>query len=255
MPDLWGDDVTSRAKASAALDPEAIRYVQEAFSATAFQRPWPFGMPTSVNPALVLLGPSPGGSPRRGDTTQATVELPAFELPTLGTPHPRLNYEDGRGFFVKVRACIETALFELYGIQKNEALALGGLMNMDTAPQGDASKVQLREEVADWVVQTICQRMRPRFLICLGLNGRTDEVLRRVDPTMVGQPPDAIVDFEARTQYKFRIWVRREQGRKPMLITFWPQHPSRPPFNNPSLWEQSVRQFCHIARTEFPDAL
>ena len=53
--------------------------------------PWPYGNATSINPLLVTLGPSPGGSP---DLSVPDPALRPLDLPTAGERHPHTRTND-----------------------------------------------------------------------------------------------------------------------------------------------------------------
>jgi hypothetical protein len=59
--DLWSDDPKERLDACADLS--VVSALPALMSKTAPMTPWPFGMPTSINPFVVFVGASPGNSP------------------------------------------------------------------------------------------------------------------------------------------------------------------------------------------------
>src|SRR5260370_5392666 len=85
--DLWSNDPAERL--AAAVDPVVVGHWPRRIGDTAPVRPWPFGMPSSINPFVVFLGASPGGSPPACEVREP------YELPTAGVAHPKLYVCDG----------------------------------------------------------------------------------------------------------------------------------------------------------------
>ena len=258
MIDVWQDDPHDRLRASKAISGLTEDNLRQEFSIDASPKPWPFGMPTSINPSVVVLGASPGNSPDPLTVGTSSSEARSYSLPTLGAPHPGLFYADNRKFFVKIRLLICGIMENLYGISdEKDALSLGGLMNLDTGEYGNAVDVPYNDELVSWVLRKSTEEMKPRFLICLGLWGERRRVLTGIDKSLNSYSPDAAFPFlsGALSEYNFRVWVLKNEGRKPTFIVFWPNHPSRPPFTNDELWKKSIADFALYMKTHFSDSL
>ena len=98
---LWTDWPSERLKVAECLEQVDISPLEESLAKGCPVEAWPYGMPTVVNPYVVILGMSPGVSPASGDRDYDL--RPAYELPSTGTPHPRWYYADSRGYWDKVR--------------------------------------------------------------------------------------------------------------------------------------------------------
>lgn len=116
---------------------EAARAIPEAERAGHIQRlarasgyaPWPYGMPTSINPVVVFVGVSPGNSP--ATVMQPTLERGDYAVPTFGEPHPGLSYPDTNSYWFKVRelAVELVGLFDA-SLSNEDRLALVGHLNL-----------------------------------------------------------------------------------------------------------------------------
>lgn len=115
---------------------------------------WPYGNSTSINPLIVTLGPSPGGSPSGEDWDKP-------QAPTAGDRHPGTKYNDGKGYWDKVRFLVTRLLVTRGAIDEDDAHALFGNMNLDFHQSGDASRVQLKRDFGRWVLETIRDDFRP----------------------------------------------------------------------------------------------
>ena len=65
--DLWTASRTARLSRARALTSDELNAIHEGLCRSRAVPGWPYGSATSINPLLVILGPSPGNSPRRGD--------------------------------------------------------------------------------------------------------------------------------------------------------------------------------------------
>ena len=205
---------------------------------------------------LVTLGASPGNSPQAGDNTPAPLELPP-----AGRPHPHVkNYRDGTGYWDKVRhlAC---AMATPPGGSKTDAYALFGNMNLDPGRNGDASSVVIDPAFAEWVLRTIKCRLRPRWLVCLGLKGKFEgdrslrDVFESIFQLNLKNPderyllrdsrPDAPAQSAPKVpkRYYFSEWELRTGTDHPLTVVFWPNHPSHHPFKNFTRWHDACEQF------------
>ena len=152
---------------------------------------WPSGMPTSVNPMLVIIGASPGASP-------ALDRVEIDYTPTTDA-HPGLWYPDTRGYWASVRT-LATAVFTRLapGLSHDDALALTGALNLGTEQAGSAAG-STDPDTAGWAMQAV-ERLRPVVVLLNGLKGE------------LGQRPDVAAAFNLAGA---RIdWQRPEEERK-----------------------------------------
>ena len=252
--DLWAASRGARLSNARTLTSDVLDEVHEALRRGRDERGWPYGSATSINPLLVVLGPSPGNSPRRGDRQFVTRE--PFALPTAGVPHPGVWYDDSRGYWGKVRELART-LLDADGTLGDDALALFGTMNLSTAASGSASNAMLSTPFARWALATIRDGLRPRVLVLLGLRTllRTnhelsalfEDVLKELDM----RRPHREHPFEAYTtrHLVFREWDLATPSGAPLLLVDWPQHPNRPPFTIAPLWLAACREFAERHRS------
>ena len=134
-------------------------------------------MPTSINPFVVFLGPSPGDSPKVGD--QNYVLRAPYELPTAGTPHPGIYYPDGRGYWESIRE-LGTLIINSHApnISKSNALSLIGQLNLGTGAFGQARNAPLKPVYCRWVPDVLMDYLRPRYVVLLGLHHYLPDVQR-----------------------------------------------------------------------------
>ena len=79
---LWGDSMGERLRGARALSESALSAVHEELCLGCPVTPWPYGNATLINPMLVTLGPSPGGSPNRSAPNHAGNPLELFTVQT-----------------------------------------------------------------------------------------------------------------------------------------------------------------------------
>lgn len=142
---LWHADAQVRLRAARSTATANHGTIQEWVGSDCPVATWPYGMPTAINPKLIVLGPSPGNSPA---TEKGSVPKLRYDPPTFGVPHSKLFYEDTKRFFVKVRALCRGILGARYGLAEHDALSLSGMMNLDTGEFGNAKEVQFDTETA-----------------------------------------------------------------------------------------------------------
>ena len=263
--DLWGESALRRLRAARSLTAPQLSSIQQALLAGCPWKPadlgddgatWPYGNATTINPMLVTLGASPGNSPQAGDFAAPSH----VELPPAGSPHRHVYYQDGGGYWDKVRYLARTMLAPAGGgeplagphegparsKEAADAYALFGNMNLDTGRSGSASGVTIDSTFANWVLRTIEGRLRPRWLICLGLKGQLDrnrpvrEVFESALNLDLNKPHDQYRLLESK--YYFRVWEVRT-GKAPLTVVFWPQHPSKPPLRDFGRWRDACAQF------------
>lgn len=247
--DLFSPDPRSRLHAARAAS-EAVRRRTLAFlSEGCPHKPWPRGMPTSVNPLVVVIGVSPGNSPALG----AKAFLEDY-TPTFGLPAPGLFYRDQAYYWQKVRL-LGTSMTRLldHTLSDQDGLALTGHLNLGTGMFGSASRAAIEPDVVRWVSDVIA-RCRARLVIALGLVKllTTDEVLRGI-----WNDGAAVVDWTqpqlvAASTFRYRLFRGKGPNGTGFDLVFWPNHPSRAPFGGrPRVggrWESSIGAACDWLR-------
>ena len=210
--------------------------------------PWPYGNATTVNPFIVTLGVSPGNSPASGD--YAFLEESGHQFPTAGEPHPEIFYRDTKRYWDKIRFLAQTTLAS-QNFDQDDILSLFGNTNLATERSGDAKDVSIKPKFAAWILHTIRCKLRPRFIIALGLptylqNNRSIlNVFERFFPGFRLGHPNREIQFEGCTtkKFMFREWDFSSIDHGEVTLVFWPQHPSRPPFTNFEIWKAACHEF------------
>lgn len=245
---LWSADATTRLRVARSLSDNAKSALQQHIVKNCPADPWPYGMPTVVNPLVLVLGPSPGNSPMAGD--QEIIRRRPYDPPTYGIPHPKILIEDSKSFFEKIRSLFAILINQVYGLERDDALSLSGLLNLDDGRYGDSSKIEFDTSFISWVLRTAVDTLQPDFLICLGLKGRISEILPVIDSSIDFTRPHRAQAFQAYQSkaLKWSEWkLRRPDGTFTRLV-LWPQHPSRAPFSNKTLWDRSVVEYAQGLR-------
>jgi hypothetical protein len=244
--DLWSDDPAERI--AAARDPQCVADWPSRIGATAPVQPWPYGMPTSINPFIVFLGASPGNSPPLSDPRHRSLE--PYDLPTTGIPHWGITAKDKRHYWDRVRD-LGTYIIRARSPQLSDeqAQALLGQLNLGTGQFGQARNAPFEADYCRWVPAVILDLLRPAYVLLFGMQSRLRRAEQQFDPLgslgIDWNAPDECFPFSAykASNYKFRIWrVKRPDGRI-MRVVQWPQHPSRAPMTNPHWWQESGREF------------
>ena len=239
---IWSESISERLRGARALSESALSTVHENLCRDCPVPPWPYGNATSINPLLVTLGPSPGGSPNRTDPDLAEKPL---ELPTAGVRHPHTTYLDGKNYWRKIRQLART-IVQAGTTSSEDSYALFGNMNLDPGRSGRASDVRIDEQFGKWVLRTIRDGLRPRFLVCLGLNGKPEalELLQQAFGIDAATPLEHPLDCYKEKRLVFREWDCAGSGGNPIKLVLWPQHPSRAPFTNLEIWYSACREFA-----------
>lgn len=248
---LYGPTALGRISSASAMGPEERAEILQTLSANTPYPPWPRGMPTSVNPLVVIVGVSPGASPAH--------EGPAFlgdYTPTFGVPAPGFNYRDTSFYWDKVRL-LATGFVRLWGeaLDERDCLALSGHLNLGTGMFGSASAVAVESDVVRWV-SDVLPRLHPRLVIGLGLVGlltnRSHGAIREAwvagGLSVDWLKPELITYSE----YRFRRYRTYCASGDPIDFILWPNHPSRPPFVGPprpgGRWFRAVSAGANVAR-------
>lgn len=241
---LWSNDPLERLQTAMKLSPSEAAEHQSALVESSPMKPWPYGMPTTINPFLVILGPSPGNSPAKGD-----VDIDP--KPTVGKAHPGFFYPDTKKYWEKVRE-LSAGLIQAYapGLTPKDCYALSGQMNLSVSESGQARKVTIEPEYAKLVPEIIANLLRPRLVVLLGLLGlmKNNRYLQDAFASSGARPidwkrPDRALPFRGyvgRQQYFYRMWKLSRPDGADMTIISWPNHPSRPPMTNAAVWRASI---------------
>lgn len=242
--DHWSDSVGERLRSARALSKRELAAVHAELREGCPVEPWPYGNATSINPLLVTLGPSPGNSPSRAVPDPAGRPL---AMPAAGGRHPHTAYPDSKGVWDRILYLARTIL-EIGGATEEDAYALLGNMSLDTKRSGSVRDVQIDPVFGRWVLRTIRDRLRPRYLVCFGLK-RKNEALGLLEETFDGltpKKPHAKHQFQGydRRRLVFEEWDCTGPSDNEMKIVQWPQHPSRAPFTSFPLWQQACREFA-----------
>ena len=158
--------------------------------------------------------------------------------PTAGKPHPDVSYKDLSGYWGKIRYLACTLLTPPGG-SAEDAFALFGNLNLAQRRSGSASEVAVNPDFVRWLLETIRDKLRPSFLVCLGLKGmlREDPDLRKVFETTLG------LNLRGPHAYDkgfLKEWSVADGQPK---IVFWPNHPSQRPFRSFEKWETACEEF------------
>lgn len=236
---------------AAARDPEVVGNWPDRISATAPVKPWPYGMPSSINPFVVFLGASPGGSPPAGDSTH--VVCAPYPAPNASA-HPKLGKEqDARHYWSRVCE-LGSMIVQAHApeVSDSQAHALIGQLNLGTEQHGNVGDAAFDPKYCSWVLEVILDYLRPSYVVMPGLRSRLTKRGAGFDPSrrlgIDWNKPDQCFSFQAykRVQYKFRLWNRKRSDGKAVRFILWPQHPSRAPMTDGRIWKESAREFCEF---------
>ena len=247
VDELWSDSVSGRLREARALSESQLADLLARLSADRPCAYWPYGYSTSINPLVVTLGVSPGSARSR-----AGQEDPAKQLvspPTAGKRHPHTTYSKSpTEFWRRIRHLARTTL-QIGDITEEDAYALFGNVVLDPNRSGEARDAKIKPELGMWVLQTVRDHLRPRYLICLGMKGKK-EAAKLLEATF-----DGFMRKEPHSEHLFRGYKCRQMtfeewnvkgpcGNK-IKIVYWPQHPRRVPFNSFDIWQAACQEFAH----------
>jgi hypothetical protein len=189
----------------------------------------------SAYPWVVLIGVSPGNSPRKQDRNHNfTVET--ADGPTFGEPHVGFDYPDTKQYWAK---CKDLATFlvqrDAPTMNAQDAVALASHLNLGTRQAGRANAELMEPNVQHWVRHLLMACWSPKIILCFGLMGflrrsKYGEVWKSSPGLQVDwTAPDCEAKFSD-FNYKFRLWTVQTANPKPTALVAWPNHPSRHPF-------------------------
>ena len=249
--ELWHSSPRMRLKAARALSDEQKGALQKFIAGDAPMRPWPFGMATVANPYIIFLGPSPGNSRSSKD---AGLPQDPLALPTVGKPHPGMDYRDTRGYWDKIREATKFLIRSLEPtMPEGDHISLMGKLNLGVGEFGSADSGVVEDVYLDWTPRVIVQRLRPMVLVLSGMKGilTRNPIIRDSLSTAFGVnfcAPERTEVFKylgkngSAKHLTYKLWAPTWSGNKPIIVQ-WPQHPSRAPFTNVEKWQEPWRQF------------
>lgn len=245
---LWSDCPRERLIAARSLTAQQTHDLQKRATATSPMQPWPYGMPTTINPYLLVVGPSPGNSPHQGDTV--FLQRPAYAAPTVGLAHPAFSYQDASGYWDKIRQ-LSVGLIQGFDpeLPEDECYALSGQLNLGVGAFGNASESSIELVYARWVPKIMMDMLQPRIVVLFGLWSlmKNNTILQQDFAGALGidwKKPDKELPFKGYREKRlvFREWrIKRPDGRETIVVS-WPNHPSRSPMTNANLWQASIRE-------------
>ena len=248
---LWSDSPAKRLQAARNLNEGEGCKLVRAISEQTPMTPWPFAMPTTVNPYVMFLGPSPGNSPNPSDSQF----LKPVAQPAIGEPHERFSSKDTRGFWDAIRAATDIVLTELDpSLTEFDRRSLMGKMNLGVGTFGRATVDVVEQEYLDWVPSVIVNHLKPKILVMLGLKSilKKDERIRNsLNQALKSdlQRPDLKANFEHNGKvFSYEIWFPIWNEHMRPIIVNWPQHPSRAPMTNSETWTRSFLEFLQLDR-------
>lgn len=247
---LFSQDARSRIEAARSLPPDERTDLLRSLAQGSPYQPWPRGMPSSVNPLVVVLGVSPGNSP----AASGGAFLSDY-TPTFGEPAPGFRYRDSSSYWDKVRI-LSTSLLRTWdpSLTEDECIALTGHLNLGTGMFGLAGEDAVEPDVVRWVSSVIAA-FRARVVVGLGLVGLLTARSDRVRDAWNGgvlQTDWTLPKWQERDGFRFRHFIA-QSDETPVHILLWPNHPSRVPFTGPprpgGAWERSTLAAAEIVRS------
>ena len=241
---LWCDSPSDRIKNARVLSQPDLALIHEYLCEGCPVPVWPPANATSINPMLITLGVSPGASP---NLSHADPSGNTLKLPTAGIRHPHTHYQDTRGYWRKVRLLASTVLHTETSSDE-DTYALFGNMNLSIESSGNQRDVQIDPIFAEWVLRTIRDKLRPKYLVCLGLKSSEEAkgLLSRVFKEFNSHQPQATFRLECykKKRYEFQEWDCEGDSGNQVKLVFWPQHPSRAPLTRDSMWAAACQEFA-----------
>jgi len=207
---------------------------------------WPFGMPGSLDPKLVLIGVSPGNSPDLNRGSEELVSTPG------SVPPNNFYYKDSASYWEKVRSLSHQFVSRSdKSIDEASALLVTSHFNLGTSGTGTASKSDVEKSYITWVSQLLNRELEPDLIVLFGLvaimnNKEVREWWNHSDGLLVNwSKPQREIPFTAykESRWKYREWSLTSKRGHDLRIVMWPNHPSRPPVKDPRLWDASVKEY------------
>jgi len=194
-------------------------------------KPWPCVMPCSAAPEIVVIGISPGNSPRKEDRGFETKDK-SGEPPTFGQPHNGFSYRDARNYWPKVHSlCCHFIRRSFRTMSDDDCIALSSHLNLGTGQAGQANVEDTDGAIIHWVAALLNKFFQPNWVVLFGLNrilqARLDDWNHRDGLQVDWRKPDFWLPFN---RYHFRLWETVSSKGKRIGVLMWPNHPSRHPF-------------------------
>lgn len=213
-------------------------------------------MPSSASPYVVLLGVSPGNSPRSEDRESLRRCPTTSEPPTFGCPAGGFSYRDPRHYWEKASTlCQFLVRRDDPRLSETDALAVSGHLNLGIGLEGKAGEGAIEDGIVRWVSRLLNSVFEARVLVGFGLNGllakpRVNELWNCAGGLPVDWRACPIIrKFDG--NYSFRLWTPQRANGERMAVLLWPNHPSRPPFagrpDNAS-WQQAKQAADEMLR-------
>jgi hypothetical protein len=226
---LWSEDINQRLKAAQNLSQSDKDKVLLNITDNVPEKPWPYGMPTSVNPYVCVIGTSPGSSPNPNDTRDRAL------IPTIGEVNQGMRYEDPRGYWNKVRKlCCAITRLKNKNFSEEECLIMSGHLNLSTSKEGKGSNVILKQNIVGWVSNLIFEKIMPLVVILIGNYGKLKKDSHYWNSAngikIDWKNPQKEIDFY--NNCKFRVWIKPNQKNQNVVVISWPTHFGKPPVIN-----------------------
>lgn len=219
--------------------------------------PWPYGMPSSADPYVVIIGASPGNSPEPSEKNIGSSEGWSYGPPTFGQAHAGFFYRDSKGYWDKVRSlCGGIIKAESPSLSESDAIAVSGHLNLGVGRSGSAAADGVVDaRLISWISSLLGSVLSPKVVVCFGLNGiltkaQNNAAWKNAPGALAvdWKNPHCKIDFHG---YAFRIWEATRNDGEPILVCMWPNHPSRHPFAGTAdggLWCEAVSEFCEVIK-------
>jgi len=131
--------------------------------------PWPYGMPASAAPHVVLLGVSPGNGLSAADRGSGT-EGRAGSRPTVGKADCGFDWRDPRRYWeTSSDLCAFMVQRDAPKMAPRDALALAAHLNLGTGQNGTAGDAAIEKRILRWVSLLLHSKFPAELLICFGL--------------------------------------------------------------------------------------
>jgi hypothetical protein len=214
-------------------------------------KPWPYGMPASAAPHVVLLGVSPGDGLPPEERNRGTEGRAWPNKPTIGEVDTGFDWrKDPRKYWDKASdLCEYLVQRDAPNMKDRDALALASHLNLGTGQHGVAGDAALEPKIVKWVAAQLHSRFEAKLLVCFGLWGlmrkpHNNELWKSSGGLRVDwQKPDDTSSFG---NLSFRLWKTERADGRPMAVLMWPNHPNRPPFGpvgpKGKNWQAAKRQ-------------
>lgn len=213
---------------------------------------WPRTFPASIDPKLILIGVSPGGSPSKEVNENDYNGHPSVFKSVDKKPYTNFLYPDENGYWDKVRMLINN--FFSPELDEREKLSLTTHYNLGTNATGNPSKEDVDEDIISWVSTLLNNYHKPDLVILFGLKGilQDEEIGKQWNhdeglEINWNRPHFQILFKEHEpSRYYFRGWEVTNGSDKKFNVVIWPNHPSRIPFGADKMWDDAVNKYLSV---------